>query len=219
MYPWISYTLDFWLQFCDKSAGYTQTFTVYRCPKDGCARVCQRLLALEKHLSLEKCTRSLEKHSVMDLAMIGQRSYLEEGAGKLPSLQAPLQHHEAFFSPKEGWALRAMKKAYRLSEKQKSFLPAKFCIGQTTGHQPDAEVVSQELQRACGTDGASLFQWSEFLTTSQGASFFSRQSAATRHIDLSQVDIKAAQEEGSFNQARYTTNTIVVQWRLMALSS
>ncbi|PFX29456.1 hypothetical protein AWC38_SpisGene5756 [Stylophora pistillata] len=30
---------------------------VYSCPRDGCTRVSQRLSALEKHLSLEKCTR------------------------------------------------------------------------------------------------------------------------------------------------------------------
>jgi len=29
MYPWISRTHDFWLQFCEKSAAYTWTFTVY----------------------------------------------------------------------------------------------------------------------------------------------------------------------------------------------
>jgi len=28
MYPWISRTHDFWLQFCEKSAAYTWTFTV-----------------------------------------------------------------------------------------------------------------------------------------------------------------------------------------------
>ena len=29
MYPWISHTLDFWLQFCEKkSAAYTWMFTV-----------------------------------------------------------------------------------------------------------------------------------------------------------------------------------------------
>ena len=93
----------------------------------------------------------------MDLAKIGYKSYLEEGVGKLPSLQAPLRHQEARFSPKEGWALRVMKKAYRFSEKQKSYILAKFCIGQTTGQKLDAEVVSREMRRARGTDGARLF--------------------------------------------------------------
>ena len=29
MYPWMSRTLDFGLQFCEKSAAYTLTFTVF----------------------------------------------------------------------------------------------------------------------------------------------------------------------------------------------
>lgn len=95
---------------------------LYTSPENRCTRVFQRLLALEKRFSLEKCTRSLENHSLMDLPKIGYKSYLEEGAGKLPSLQAPLRHHEACFSPREGWALRVMKKAYRFSKKQKSYL-------------------------------------------------------------------------------------------------
>ncbi|XP_068677040.1 uncharacterized protein [Montipora foliosa] len=103
----------------------------------------------------------------MHLAKIGYKSYLEEGVGKLPSLQVPLQHQEDRFSPKEGWALR---------------------------------VVSREMRRARGTDGAPLFQSSEFLTTSQVASFFSRQSATVRQRDVDELDIQAAQEESNFNQ-------------------
>ena len=33
------------------------TTAVYSCPQEGCVRVFQRLFALEKYLSLEKCTQ------------------------------------------------------------------------------------------------------------------------------------------------------------------
>lgn len=192
----------------DISMDSGQPVGVYSCPQDGCIRVFQRLSALEKHLSLEKCTKSPEKHSLMDLAKIGYKSYLEEGVGMLPSLQAPVRHQEARVSPTEGWALRAVKKAYRFSEKQKSYLLAKFRIGQTTGHKLDAEVVSRQMRRARGTDGARLFQSSEFLTTSQVASFFSRQSAAVRQRDPDEADVQAAQEETNFSQAKEAVATI-----------
>ena len=170
----------------DISMDSGQPVGVYSCPQDGCIRVFQSLSALEKHLSLEKCTKSLEKHSLMDLAKIGYKSYLEEGVGMLPSLQAPVRQQEARVSPTEGWALRAVNKAYRFSEKQKSYLLAKFRIGQTTGdrHKLDAEVVSRQMRRARGTDGALLFQSSKFPTTSQVAAFFSRQSAEARQITM-----------------------------------
>ena len=61
---------------------------------------------------------------------MGYKSCLEEGVGVLPALQAPVSHQEASVIPKEGWAIRAAKKFYRFSDKQKSYLMAKFYIGQ-----------------------------------------------------------------------------------------
>ena len=75
---------------------------MYSCPQDGCTHVFQRLSALEKHLSLEKCSKVPEKHSLMDLAKIAYKSYLEEGVGKLPSLQAPVRREDSRVSLKEG---------------------------------------------------------------------------------------------------------------------
>ena len=59
---------------------------VYSCPQDDCVRIFQRVSALEKHLSLEKCSRS-QRHSVIDLAKMGYKSALEEGVGVLPTLK------------------------------------------------------------------------------------------------------------------------------------
>ena len=67
---------------------------VYSCPQDGCVRVFQRVSALEKHLSVEKCSRSPEKYSLMDLAKMGYKTHLEEGVGILPSLKAPVAPQE-----------------------------------------------------------------------------------------------------------------------------
>ena len=48
---------------CTSDSG--QAAGLYSCPQDGCVRVFQRLSALERHLSLEKCTQSLERHSIV----------------------------------------------------------------------------------------------------------------------------------------------------------
>lgn len=58
----------------------------FACPQDGCVRVFQRYSALEKHLTSEKCTKSLEKRSLLDLAKIAYKSALE-GVGTIPTLQ------------------------------------------------------------------------------------------------------------------------------------
>ena len=46
---------------------------VYSCPQDWCVTIFQRVSALEKHLSLEKCTRSPERHTEIDLAKNGSQ--------------------------------------------------------------------------------------------------------------------------------------------------
>ena len=55
--------------------------SIFACPQDGCVRVVQRLSSLEKHLSLERCTRSLQKQILLDLAKLGCKSRLGRGFG------------------------------------------------------------------------------------------------------------------------------------------
>ena len=43
------------------------------CPQEGCIRVFQSLSNLKRHLSVEKCSRSLERLSLLDLAKDGIR--------------------------------------------------------------------------------------------------------------------------------------------------
>ena len=61
-----------------------ETTAVYSCLQDGCVRVFQRLSALEKHLSLERCTQSLERHSLMDLSENGIQDLLGGSPDKSP---------------------------------------------------------------------------------------------------------------------------------------
>ncbi|KAJ7363192.1 hypothetical protein OS493_011473 [Desmophyllum pertusum] len=87
---------------------------VYACPQDGCVRIFQRVSALEKHLSLEKCTQSLEKTYPYRSSQNGLQGSFEEGVGALQTLKtSTLSQDYPAAVAKEGWALRAAKKAYR----------------------------------------------------------------------------------------------------------
>ena len=175
----------------------------FACPQDGCVRVFQRHSALEKHLSSEKCTKSLEKRSLLDLAKIAYKSALEDGVGTIPTLQpVPESERRADCCNKEGWALKSTKKAYRFSEKQKAYLDAKFNIGQTSGRKVDGEVVAREMRRAQGPDGARLFNVAEFLSPQQISSYFSRLAAKVRKQVPDDFDVKASEEEINFTMAR-----------------
>lgn len=186
---------------------------VFACPQDGCVKVYQRLSSLEKHLSLEKCTRSLEKRTLLDLAKLGYKSHLEEGEGCISIAAAVTVSKEASadLSIQEGWALKCAKKAYRFNEQQKAYLDAKFAIGQTTGRKLDGDVVSRDMRRAQGTDGVRLFKVSEFLTPQQISSYFSRLAAKVRQQIPDDADIQASEEEENFARARETVISITLQ--------
>ena len=154
------------------------------CPQEGCVRVFQRSSALERHLSLETCELSPEKHSMMDVAKQRYASHLQEGVGPLPSLLLPPCVSGVTSgkdrTPNEGWALKEAKKVDRFNDNQKTYLEANFNIGQATGRKLDPDVVSKEMRRACGADGERLFVVAEFLSPQQVYSYLSRLSAKRR---------------------------------------
>ena len=188
------------------------TPSVFTCPQEGCVRVFQRLSSLDKHLSLEKCTKALEKYSLLDLAKIGYQARLEDGVGTVPTLKADVVEGSNQIA-NEGWALRAAKKYHRFSEKQKEYLDAKFEIGRATGRKMNGELVSKQMRRAQGPDGGRLFVVSEFLSPQQITSYFSRRAAKDRlGAPIDDNDIDAYEEECNFAAARMTAvQTIVLE--------
>lgn len=175
----------------------------FPCPQDGCVRLFQRLSNLERHLSFEKCTKSPERLSLMDLSKTEYASLLDEGSVAMPTLLPTSTFTAVTPVPQEGWALKETKKAYRFNEKQRSYLEAKFSIGQATGRKLDAEIVAKEMRHALGSDGRRLFKSSEFLTVQQITSYFSRLSAKVRQqVVTTEEDICAAAEEANFHKAR-----------------
>ena len=146
---------------------------VFPCPQEGCVRLFQRLSNLERHLSFEKCSKSLERLSLMDLSKTEYASLLYEGAVAMPALLPTSTFTAVTPVPQEGWALKETKKAHRFNEKtKKATLRQKFSIGQATGRKLDAEVVAKEMRHALGSDGRRLFKSSEFLTVQQITSYF-----------------------------------------------
>ena len=190
----------------EETAQKTAPKSTYSCPQDGCTRVFQRHAALEKHLSYERCSKSVERASLLDLAKVGYAERLLEGAGKIPVLPEITASSTAKQRLKEGWALKPMKKPYRFSEKQKSYLVGKFNIGQDSGHKMDPEMVAKEMRREKDSNGVRLFLMSEFLSPLQVSSFFSRLAAKIRQQPVGQEveeeDMRAATDEANFANAR-----------------
>lgn len=131
----------------EEEAGSEET-AVFPCPQEGCICVFQRLSSLEKHLSLEACTKTLERQTLSDIAKVKYASLLQEGVA-IPHIQpCTTSTKDSIISSSsfsvEGWALRGTKKVYKFNEKQKEYLEAKFDIGQSTGRKINPEVVAIE---------------------------------------------------------------------------
>ena len=189
----------------DGDSAQLSTTEVFSCPQEGCIGVFQRLSSLERHLSFEKCSKSLERQPLLDLAKTKYATNLMEGVGVIPTLKS--REHvitsEAGLNIKEGWALKETKKAYRFNDTQRAYLERKFNIGQSTGRKMDPEAVAKEMRRSVDSNGKRLFKSSEFLTTQQISSFFSRLAAKTREtIHPLDDDIQASQEEVNYTTAR-----------------
>ena len=175
----------------------------FPCPQDGCTRVFQRISSLERHLSFEKCTTSLERFSLLDLAKTEYASLLREGVASMPTLLLSTSTLATISSTApEGWASKEPEKPYRLNEKQKSYLEAKFNLGQETGRKLHPDNVAKEMRRALNSDGKRLFKPMEFLTEQQITSIFGRLAAKVRQqLFATDEDICVA-EEVSFRKAR-----------------
>ena len=156
------------------------TGDLFSCPQEGCVRVFQQFSGLERHLSLEACALCPEKYSLLDLAKQEYASRLHEGTGIVPLLHFPASQVLA----DSCWALKGAKKAERFNEAQKSYLEAKFNIGQSTGKKLDPDVVTKEMRRARGPNGNRLFSVTTFLSAQQISSFFSCLAAKARQKEV-----------------------------------
>ena len=157
----------------DDDSAQLSTTEDFSCPQEGCVCVFQRLSSLERHLSFEKCSKSLERQSLLDLAKTQYATYLMEGVGVMPTLKS--REHvitsEKRLNIKEGWALKETRKAYRFNDTQRPYLETKFNIGQSSGRKMDPEAVAREMRRSVDSNGKRLFKVSEFLTAQQISSF------------------------------------------------
>ena len=138
----------------------------------------------------------------MDLAKLGYQQVLEEGVGVVPTLRTSgVASKQSRGRLTEGWGLRPAKKAYRFSENQKAYLTDKFNIGQSTRRKVDASLVARDMRSAHSSNGERLFKSTEFLTSQQISSYFSRISATTPQ-QTHEVDLAAIEEEINFSTAR-----------------
>lgn len=151
---------------------------VFYCPEEGCVKSYQRYNSLQKHIDYGEHERALECETLFDRAILGCASRLEHGASMVPEMQETehLRVPSSLTGPSlpMGWALKDSRAGKtRFSTKQREYLIAKFKIGEQTGQKADPASVSKLIRSAKDSNGERLFDYTEFLTSKQVASFFS----------------------------------------------
>ncbi|KAL9963761.1 hypothetical protein ACROYT_G027299 [Oculina patagonica] len=176
---------------------------LFSCPNEGCVKVYQGYLSLEKHMSFGKCKMLPEKETLLDKAKKSYHILLQEDVSSAKALETTeVEATEGTRLP-EGWALKTAKKPKRFSEAQRKYLEDKFNLGQETGHKQNPEQVSKDMRFAKKANGSRLFSKDEFLTAQQIRSFFSRTAAKLRNaVATTDEDIRAVEVEQEFCDAR-----------------
>ena len=144
-----------------------------------------------------------EKESLMDMAKRKYHCLLEEGSSSQTVIGAGESHSASSAVPPEGWALKSAKKSVRFNERQKTYLDAKFSIGQESpGHKQDPEAVAKDTRTAKRLDGSRLFCPDEFLTAQQIQSYFSRMASKLRKTTTTDSDAQALEREQEYREMK-----------------
>lgn len=162
------------------------TVHIFSCPEEGCMKVYQRFSSLQHHLDLGKNECALEHETLLDRAELGYAERLQGHSGSVPQIEQVRKQLNLSNQPflPMGWALKSSHvKRTRFTQKQRDYLSSKFRIGESTGQKADAASVSKSMTPAGDSNGNRLFSSSEFLTSQQVSSFFSRLSSKPKLED------------------------------------
>ena len=167
-------------QQCQETAD--ELNSLYSCPEEGCMETYQCFAALQHHLDCSRHKRALEDETLLDKAAHGYSETLQGQSGSFPELP-PAAHSDSGAQPslQMGWALKSSQgqRTKHFSDKQKNYLFTRFSIGEVTSEKADAASVAKAMMTAKDVNGELLFTSSEFLTSQQFASYFSR--LASKH--------------------------------------
>lgn len=113
-----------------------------------------------------------------------------------PYLSVGADLREAEYQPlDQGWALRKVKSPKRFSQDVKDFLLQLFLEGEESGIKSDPATVSCMMKSMRAADGKKRFPSSDWLTTQQVSSYFSRLATVARSGKLTLATKEMIQEE------------------------
>ena len=146
-------------------------------------------------------TRSVKRNNVRcHQEKVGSYKVSHLSKGKLmPTIDSSHEEIAAVKVAEKGWALKGLKKHQKVTHGVRSYLIEKCETGNKTGRKADPAQVSKEMRFLKRDDGDLMFTSSEWKTTRQIASYFSRlaakQKQAKRRSHLPVADPMQSNQE------------------------
>ena len=167
---------------------------VFSCEEEGCIQTFSTFQDLENHMDTEEHQREVSKETMYDSIRkkwADKVSHLAKGQ-LVPTIDSSREEIAAVEVAEVGWALKGLKKHQKVTQGVRCFLNDKFEIGSNTGRKADPAQVAKEMRYLKKADGDLMFTSSEWKTTRQITSYFSRlaakQKQAKRRSHLPVVD-------------------------------
>lgn len=181
------------------SASSVSTSSLFYCEEQGCIQTFHTYAGMQQHMDTQQHTTETEKVTTYDRIR-------KKWAKKVEHVQTDREAHtEASTSEltsemvegrvDNGWALKKSRKPQRMTASVKQFLTDKFNEGAKSGHKADSDQVAEEMKYLRNVIGGLMFSASEWRSSRQISSFFSRLSALQR---MKTADSEAAYDEDDF---------------------
>jgi len=163
---------------------------VFGCPEEGCIKVYQRHISLQRHVDAGKHLLALERESTYDVikkkwadtckSISG--SYME-AAHPPTSTSASVSYNQSEDTPLTagmGWALKKTKKSVRFITTVRQCLREVFLQGEDNGNKATGQDIAARMRSMRTAEGTKVFTKDEWLTSSQISRYFSRLVALNR---------------------------------------
>ena len=151
-----------------------KAMSLFYCPVKGCMKTFLRSSTLQHHMIIDEHVIQSKKETLYERAKQEYAKRLEEGSHANPALQTKFEVFQGENNLKQGWALKSCKSRSPFNDRQKEFLNEIFEEGERTGINVNPDTVARTMRRARNEKRERVFQVSEFLTSQQVASYFSR---------------------------------------------
>jgi hypothetical protein len=177
---------------------------LFTCPDEGCTKTFMRYSSMVQHLDSGKHKRALERETLFDKAALEYAERLEGQTTLQPEVSGASIQTSCVNRRPMGWALKTSGQGRaRFTEDQKSYLTAKFRLGEETGIKTDPAAVARSMMCAKGPEGNLLFTSDDFLTAKQISGFFSRLASKKSLKEgelLQKEDIEVAAHEAHLEE-------------------